>query len=64
MGELTVQASLTRGLRLFSSQTAGPCVTDIQPAVRDNGNLIGAVRGVPVSQDGPQSRPKPIFSAL
>jgi hypothetical protein len=41
MGELTVQASLTRGLRLFSSQTAGPRVTDIQPAVHDNGNLIG-----------------------
>jgi len=33
----------------FSSQTAGPRVTDFQPAVRDNGDLIGAIRSVPVS---------------
>ncbi|MFI5095394.1 MAG: hypothetical protein ACHQIK_18320 [Candidatus Acidiferrales bacterium] len=39
-------------------------ITDIQPAVRDNGDLIGAVKSVPVSQDGPRNCPKVIFSAL
>jgi hypothetical protein len=48
----------------LSSQTSGPSITDIQPAVGDNGDLIGAARSVPVSQDGPRSCPKPIFSAL
>jgi hypothetical protein len=49
---------------IFSSQTSGPFITDIHPAVRDNGDLIGVARGVPVNQDGPRSCPKPIFSAL
>src|SRR5208282_3642314 len=48
----------------FSSQTSGPSITDIQPAVGDNEDLIGAARSVSVSQDGPRSCPKPIFSAL
>jgi len=51
-------------LTFFSSQTSGSPITDIQPAVRDNKNLIGAARSAPVSQDGPRSCPKPIFSAL
>src|ERR1019366_8278613 len=49
--------------RTLSSQTPGPRVTDFQPAVRDNSDLIGATRSVFVSQDGPRSCPKPI-SAL
>src|ERR1019366_4001309 len=49
---------------LFSSLTSGPCVTDFQPAVRDNGDLIGAVKRCAVPQDGPRSCPKAIFSAL
>jgi hypothetical protein len=49
---------------LFHHFQAVCLVTDFQPAVRDNGDLIGAVRSVPVSQDGPRTCPKTIFSAI
>jgi hypothetical protein len=64
LGGRPVQASLGGSLRLFSSQKPGPSITDIEPAKRDNGDLIGAAKSVPVSQDGPRSCPKAIFSAL
>jgi len=48
---------------LFSSQTPGPSITDIQPAMRDNGNLIGAARGAPVHKTALKAAPNP-FSAL
>src|ERR1039458_1228275 len=49
---------------LFHHKLSVTRITDFQPGVPDNEGLIGAVRGVPVSQDGPRSCPKPIFSAL
>ena len=48
----------------FHHKPSVSTVTDFQPALRDNEDLIGAARSVPVSQDGPRSCPKPIFSAL
>jgi hypothetical protein len=39
-------------------------ITDIQPAMRDNEDLIGQRRSVSVSRDGPRRRPKAISSAL
>src|ERR1019366_145530 len=53
---------LSRGTP-FSSQTPGSRVTDFQPAVRDNGDLIGAVRSVPSPKTALEAAPNP-FSAL
>jgi hypothetical protein len=38
-------------------------ITDSQPAERDNDDLIGAARRVPVSQDGPGIRQNPILGS-
>jgi hypothetical protein len=46
------------------SQTCVTHITDNQAAVRDNEELIGQGRDVPVSRDGPQSRQKGFFRAL
>ena len=48
----------------FSSQTPGSRVTDFQPALRDNSDLIGAVKEVCRSpKTALEAAPKP-FSAL
>jgi hypothetical protein len=39
-------------------------ITDIQPAVRDNEELIGQVRSASASRDGLRSRSGPIFYLL
>jgi hypothetical protein len=48
----------------FHHTQAVSVVTDSQPALLDNSDLIEAVKSCAVSQDGPRSCPKPIFSAL
>jgi hypothetical protein len=49
---------------LFHHKPPVCSITDIEPAKRDNRDLIGAAKSVPVSEDGPGSCPKTIFSAL
>jgi len=36
-------------------------ITDVEPAMSDNGNRLGQFRGAAVKQDGPRSCPKAIF---
>jgi hypothetical protein len=48
----------------FSSPTAGPSITDFQTAMRDNRDLIGAVKEVyPSTKTALEAAPKPL-SAL
>ena len=48
---------------LFHHKSAVCGITDFQPAVRDNENLIGASRRVPVSRDGYRIRHDPILGS-
>ena len=50
-------------LVFFIAQTTVTAVTDTNPSLRDNEELIRVARGNPVHQDGPRNCPKPI-SAL
>jgi hypothetical protein len=49
---------------LFHHKPSVCGITDFQPALRDNDDLIGTASGVPISQDGPAKLPQTHFSAL
>ena len=51
-------------LDLFHHTTTVTAVTDTNPRLRDNRDLIGVARGNPLHQDGPRSCTKRILSAL
>ena len=48
----------------FHHTQAVTTITDFQPTMRDNKNLIWGNEEWAVSQDGPRSCPKAIFSAI
>ncbi len=48
----------------FHHRSSVTRITDFQSNLRNNGDLIGAVKSVPVFQDGPRNCPKTIFSAF
>ena len=51
-------------LLFFHHKPSVTRITDFQPALRNNEDLIGQGPSVPVSRDGPRSRQKAISSAL
>jgi hypothetical protein len=46
---------------LFHHNQPVAAITDINPRMRDNSDLIGMARGVPVNQDGPSKLPQTHF---